>query len=97
MSSGRSTTKSLDDIWVLSLPQFQWTQVFAGVHPNYGSSCQLVGEKQMLFLGGVWGECRTPLYVALFDMTNLRWMFSFTKGDGAFRVPKAVWELIGGS
>jgi len=98
MSSGRSDTKTFDDIWVLSLPQFRWTQVFAGFRPKYGSACQLVGSKQMLVLGGVDGRaCANAPYVTLFDMTNLKLVRNFVKDDEAFRVPKAVWESIGGS
>ena len=101
MSSGRSSSEVHDDIWVLSLPQFQWTQVFAGTRPNYGSTCHLVGKKQMLVLGGIDEVhptvCEESPYVALFEMTNLKWLRSYVKEDHEFRVPKAIYEWIGGS
>ena len=99
MSSGRSPTEGYDDVWVLSLPQFLWTQVFAGARRNYGSTCHLVGKKQMLILGGNdWTKAnRDPTIVAIYDMTNLKWLTEFLREDYDFRVPKAVWEWIGGS
>ncbi|CAO2653807.1 Nn.00g032180.m01.CDS01 [Neocucurbitaria sp. VM-36] len=100
MSSGRSSIKTYDDIWVLSLPQFHWTQLFAGERPNYGAACHLVGKKQMLVLGGIDEDhtaCGAAPYVALFEMTNLKWVRSYVKEDQDFRVPKAIYEWIGGS
>jgi hypothetical protein len=99
MSSGCSSSEVFDDIWVLTLPQFQWTQVFSGSRLNYGSACHLAGRKQMLVLGGKdpHTSCKISPFVALFDLTNLKWMRAYHKDDEAFRVPKAVWEWIGGS
>jgi hypothetical protein len=99
MSSGRSPIEGYDDVWVLSLPQFLWTQVFAGVRPNYGSTCHLVGKKQMLILGGIDGlkSCKDTPVVALYDLTNLKWLRGYFRDDHDFGVPKAVWEWIGGS
>lgn len=101
MSSGRSPSKAYDDVWVLSLPQFRWTQVFAGSRPNYGAICHVVGKKQMLMLGGtdtrLWACSSSTPYVGLFDMTNLKWLRDYVRDDYDYRVPKAVWERIGGS
>jgi hypothetical protein len=70
-----------------------------GTRPNYGSACNLAGKKQMLVLGGVERNhaCDGSPYVALFDMTNLKWCRDYVKEDFDFRVPKAVYEWIGGS
>jgi hypothetical protein len=98
-SAGRSATSAYDDVWILSLPQFRWTQVFTGARPNYGATCHLVGKKQILVLGGIDQDmvCQGSPYLATFDMTNLKWLGGFVKEDKKFRVPKAVWEGIGGS
>jgi hypothetical protein len=99
MSSGRSPTKGYDDVWVLSLPQFIWTQVFSDVRINYGSTCHLVGSKQMLILGGIDGikACTDTPVVALYDMANLKWLRGFSREDYDFGVPKQVWEWFSGS
>ncbi|KAH7095948.1 hypothetical protein FB567DRAFT_566508 [Paraphoma chrysanthemicola] len=99
MSSGRSPSTIHDDVWVLSLPQFRWTQVFEGKRPNYGCTCHLAGNKQMLMLGGMVGHdsCESSPHVTLYDMTNLKFMQSYVLDDDAFRVPKSVWERIDGS
>ncbi|KAF2831780.1 hypothetical protein CC86DRAFT_143392 [Ophiobolus disseminans] len=99
ISSGHSPTEIHDDVWVLSLPQFHWTQVFSGSRSNYGSVCHLVGNKQLLVLGGIdrHAACQRSPYVSLFDVTNLKWERSYVKDDEAFRVPKAVSDWIGGS
>jgi hypothetical protein len=100
MNAGRSPTEGYDDVWVLSLPQFTWTQIFTGVRPNYGGTCHHVGKKQMLILGGTEGRsinCDQTPYVSLYDMTNLKWLRGYDPGDDEYRVPKAVYEWIGGS
>jgi hypothetical protein len=100
LAAGRSPDEGYDDMWILSLPQFVWTQVFLGVRPNYGASCHYVGHKQMLILGGTDGlpiDCHQAPYVSIFDMTNLKWLRGYDPNDKDYRVPKAVWEWIGGS
>ncbi|PSN63502.1 hypothetical protein BS50DRAFT_649155 [Corynespora cassiicola Philippines] len=107
--AGRSNTQTFDDLWVLSLPQFHWTKnwimsydfkVYNGAKPNFGSTCHLVGSKQMLVLGGMEtrlsGSC-TKTKAAFFDLTNLKWTQAFVKDGPPYRVPKAVWEWINGT
>ncbi|KAH5134869.1 hypothetical protein HBH69_242490 [Parastagonospora nodorum] len=100
LACGRSPAQILHDVWILSLPQFQWTQVFTGTRPSYGATCQLVGKKQMLMLGGTEASsssCDRKDQVWVWDLTNLKWIRSYEKDDDDFRIPKAVWERIGGS
>jgi hypothetical protein len=100
LAAGRSRDEGYDDVWILSLPQFIWTQVFMGVRTNYGATCYHVGQKQMLVLGGTEGRsnlCSQTPYVSLFDMTNLKWLRGYDPEDKDYRVPKAIWEWIGGS
>jgi len=50
----------------------------------------------MLVLGGTDAptSCKASPQVAMFDMTNLKWMTDYVRREdnGAYRVPKAVWE-----
>ncbi|KAF2795863.1 hypothetical protein K505DRAFT_238999, partial [Melanomma pulvis-pyrius CBS 109.77] len=95
---------SIDDVWVLSLPQFVWTQVSAGAKPTSGRACQLVGKRQMLAMGGncnVTSKRDVPCKpgdnnVVVFEMTTLKWSPLFVKEDKEYRVPRAVYEWIGG-
>ncbi|KAF2689565.1 hypothetical protein K458DRAFT_330070 [Lentithecium fluviatile CBS 122367] len=102
MFAGRNQTNAFDEVWVLSLPQFRWTKVFNGTHPNYGGVCQMVGTKQMLVLGGNNVEeprpqCDKKYKIFLFELTNLKWTPTYVKDSSPYRVPKAVFEWIGGT
>jgi hypothetical protein len=101
MSSGRSPTEAYDDVWVLSLPQFVWTQVFAGSRFNYGATCHVVGKKQMFLLGcnryKPIRSCNDTPIVSLFDMSNLKWLRGFAFEESEYNVPKAVFEWINGT
>ena len=41
-----------DDVYVLSLPSFTWTQVWSGPGGRFGHSCNTAGKRQMLRTGG---------------------------------------------
>ncbi|KAK4983980.1 hypothetical protein LTR50_006890 [Elasticomyces elasticus] len=45
--------KFYDDIYVLSLPSFIWTSVYSGTGSRFGHTCHLVGQRQMLTVGGL--------------------------------------------
>lgn len=43
-----------DEVFVLSLPAFRWFKVrYEPRHPRHGHACQVVGNRQMLIVGGV--------------------------------------------
>jgi len=109
MLGGYSTNKSLsehsfDEVWVLSLPQFVWTQVATGTKPISGRACHLVGNRQMLAMGGndeIAAKrgvlcARSNNYIVVFEMTTLKWSPLYVKEDKDYRVPRAVYEWIGG-
>lgn len=41
-----------DDVYALSLPSFTWTLLYNGTSPRFGHTCHLVGNSQMLRVGG---------------------------------------------
>ena len=41
-----------DDVYILSLPSFTWTQVWSGPTPRFGHSCNTAGKRQTLRTGG---------------------------------------------
>lgn len=43
-----------DEIYILTLPAFQWIKVsYPPGKPRHGHTCETVGNKQMLIIGGV--------------------------------------------
>ena len=72
-----------DEVWVLSLPAFNWQRVDASQKSGrIGHTCHLVGQRQLLSIGGVdagqtdaWS---TPDYsningLGVFDLVELQW------------------------
>jgi len=46
------TQGNYDEVWVLSIPSFTWSQVYTGNSVRFGHTCHLVGNRQMLAVGG---------------------------------------------
>ena len=43
-----------DELYILSIPAFQWFRVrYTAVHPRHGHTCHIVGNRQLLSIGGV--------------------------------------------
>ncbi|GKT48136.1 Kelch repeat-containing protein [Colletotrichum spaethianum] len=77
-------SKTYDDVFVLSLPGFVWTQViYDATNPRRYHSCAVVGRRQMLSVGGTdgrtgWsGADPWPQGLGLFDMTNWTWKTNY--------------------
>ena len=88
---------------MLSLPQFRWTQVyFNGQAPRYGHTCHLVGNRQMLTVGGQqWNDLTAgcdweSAGVAVYDLPTLTWGSVYDARAGAYAVPETVCRDIGG-
>lgn len=92
--------KQYDEIWVLSLPAFTW-QLLDSSHSSgrIGHTCHLVGNRQLLSLGGVdvsqvdpWAS---PDYlnwngIGVYDLTAADWLAGFNATAEAYERPKAV-------
>lgn len=89
-------------VWVLSLPSFTWTQTYIGDGPRYGMTCHLVGNRQMLTVGGNEGSSITSncdwetKSVAIYDMATLQWGSIFTYNAPPYEVPQRLTDVIGG-
>ncbi|KAF2491506.1 hypothetical protein BU16DRAFT_120146 [Lophium mytilinum] len=91
-----------DDIYVLSLPTFTWTQIFTGKSPRWGHTCHIVGNRQLLTVGGQthtrpekgcdW-EYRS---VAVYDMTNLTWGSIYNAEAAPWEVPGVLSNTLNG-
>ena len=93
------------DMWVLSIPSFQWFLVDNGsstaAPPVYGAmTCYIVGGgSKMLVYGGSgrpsYGCDKTSIHV--FDMTKLIWEEIYDPNGGEYQVPSEIYNVIGGS
>lgn len=90
-----------DDVWILSLPAFHWTQVYAiGTSPRWGHDCHVAGQREMITVGGNTTNEKCDWEkkgVAVLDMTTVNWGSVFDADAGAYKVPRAVLGAIGGS
>ncbi|KAL9600538.1 MAG: hypothetical protein Q9179_003180 [Wetmoreana sp. 5 TL-2023] len=110
MYGGRDSFRYFDDVWVLSLPSFTWTQVFTGLNPRFAHTCHLVGKRTLLTVGGVasvpqkWGHPDTNVSpcdwetkgVGVLDLTTITWGSVYNAHAAAYGVPEKVLATIGG-
>ncbi|KAK3338697.1 hypothetical protein B0H65DRAFT_560129 [Neurospora tetraspora] len=103
--STQSYDSSLDDLYVLSLPGFQWFRADdRSDTPRARGACVVVGKRQMLAIGGVdfskgppnskyWqDQDPLPQGLGLFDMTAMRWVRngSYDADAEAYQSPQVV-------
>lgn len=105
-TEGLDPTKPFyDDVWVLSLPSFTWTQINDGKdsHARAGHQCFTPYPDQMMIIGGettAAGSSITCLEdgpVVMFNLTSGEWMDSYDPTVyGEYGVPDKVQAVIGG-
>ena len=91
---GRYFGDSFDEVWVLSLPMFRWTQVYGNLVGVYGHTCHLAGERYMLAVGGYRGGCTDLLDI--YDVFELDWVNTYYPNK-AYSVPAKIVTIIGGT
>ncbi|KAI9812873.1 MAG: hypothetical protein M1827_004391 [Pycnora praestabilis] len=97
---------AVDDLYILTVPSFQWVKAYAGNNPPlWFHSCEVVRNQQMAIIGGFNAttlSAAQPCAPALggdlkvFDMSNL----SFGDYDSSkvfYSVPGAVLDIVGGN
>lgn len=112
MYGGRNTSGFyFDDVWVLSLPSFTWTQVFTGGSPIFGHTCHLVGTRTALSVGGVMSGSQAEglgnpgslgcdwkvKSVGVLDISDIIWGSVYDAHAPPYEVPSKVVSTIGGS
>ncbi|KAK0712860.1 hypothetical protein B0T26DRAFT_346521 [Lasiosphaeria miniovina] len=90
-----------NDSYVLSLPGFVWTKLPDspdGVRTT--QACVVVGNRQVLSIGGVDGFGKgyndvdpAPQGLLLFDMVDQKWSHSYNASAPAYESPKAIQDL----
>lgn len=105
-------TGTYGDVWVLSIPSFEWFKVYSPPtrgSPNSaaptnrkGHTCELVGDRVMMVYGGYSesNEAQAATCdqtgVFAFDLTKLEWMEKYEPDLGQYKVPKQIYSVIGG-
>ena len=104
MYGGRGNNNHfLDDVWVLSLPSFTWTQIYQGTSPRYGHTCHVAGNRTLITVGGAANTNYSAAPcdweykgVGVFDMSDLTWGSVYDASAGDYAVPGLVTATIGG-
>ncbi|KAI9683890.1 MAG: hypothetical protein M1829_004225 [Trizodia sp. TS-e1964] len=97
---------SYEDMWVLTLPTFQWKLVHQRNNGRYGHTCHVVGEN-LLIVGGMQTSsnggdvttCENHMPAEIFSLVEMNYTGKFD-ADGARRqapVPQEIVDLIGGN
>ena len=100
--NGGADHSTFDEIWVLALPAFRWFRAeYPARYPRYGHTCHVVGNRQMLTIGGVNASGSDPVEVwyspdsftqgiGVFDMTEMRWASSYDATAAPYAQPVVV-------
>ncbi|KAF2193767.1 hypothetical protein K469DRAFT_728851 [Zopfia rhizophila CBS 207.26] len=90
-----------DDVYVLSLPSFAWTNIFRdGESPRWGHNCHVAGNRQMLTVGGNITNLQCDWEakgVAFLDMSDITWGSVFLTNTSTYQVPQKVLPAVGGT
>jgi hypothetical protein len=92
-----------DELWILTLPSFQWVLGYRGNSPRYSMTCHIVGNRQMVTIGGsnissIKDNCDNAVHgIGILDLTDLTWGTTYNAKASTYQVPKAVVDIVGGS
>lgn len=76
--------------------------MYTGDSPRYGMTCHLVGNRQMITVGGagtaaINKDCDWELRgVAIYDLSTLAWGSKFDHDAAPYEVPPKIVNRIGG-
>ncbi|EXJ76080.1 uncharacterized protein A1O5_00588 [Cladophialophora psammophila CBS 110553] len=92
-----------DDVWILSIPSFQWIKAYGGTksHGRSGHRCVAPYPDQMFVVGGVHqnqANCVEGGIIQIFNLNNLEFQNSYDPDTWSdYQVPAAVTKTIGGN
>ncbi|KAL6715368.1 hypothetical protein ACLMJK_007634 [Lecanora helva] len=99
--SSDSAFADFEAVYILSLPAFHWFRAASGTRRAY-HTCQLIGKRQMISIGGqliesnptrrVGAEVSDPWTkgIGIFDITDLSWSSSFNPDAMPYESPGVV-------
>jgi hypothetical protein len=96
------TGTGFDDVLILTIPSFTWTNVWPiGEAPRWGHNCHVAGKRQMITVGGELTnglECDWEVKgVAVWELSTLTWGSVFMTNLTDYQVPEKVLPLTGGT
>ncbi|OAP62255.1 hypothetical protein AYL99_04458 [Fonsecaea erecta] len=92
-----------DDVWILSIPSFQWVKAYSGntSHGRSGHRCVTPYPDQMFVVGGIHqnqAECVEGGIIQIFNLNNLEFQNTYDPSTWSdYQVPAAVTKVIGGN
>lgn len=97
------TNTFYDDVYVLSLPSFTWTNLYNSSSGRYGHTCHRVNNRQTFVVGGsTWyqfteGGCDFESHgIGILDITDITYPTTYTPTDAEYQLPGALVSTIGG-
>jgi hypothetical protein len=96
------TKTGYDDVLILTLPSFTWTNVWPiGEAPRWGHNCHVAGKRQMITVGGNNTNGLTCDWeakgVAVWELSTLTWGSVFLTNLTEYQVPEKILEITGGN
>lgn len=96
------TNTGFDDVLILTIPSFTWTNVWPiGEAPRWGHNCHVAGKRQMLTVGGNNTNGLTCDWevkgVAVWELTALTWGSVFLTNLTNYQIPQRILDLTGGT
>ncbi|KAK1998946.1 hypothetical protein LX36DRAFT_575338 [Colletotrichum falcatum] len=95
-----------DDVWVLSIPSFQWVKVYEGtaLHARAGHQCVMPYPDQMMVVGGYTAmpgtgspPCLEGGIIQVFNLSSAEWLDGYSPSKWSnYTIPAAVVSKIGG-
>ncbi|KAL2064700.1 hypothetical protein VTL71DRAFT_3838 [Oculimacula yallundae] len=95
-----------EDMWILTIPTFQWVQVHTRPGGVFGHTCHAVGENLIVVggmqtdeKGGAVKNCSSHMPAEIFSLVDLEYTgkFDFAGASRTPPVPAQVVKLIGGT
>jgi Kelch motif len=100
---GNASDTPSNDVYILSVPSFTWTQGFAGnsTQGRIGHKCVKVYPDQMFIIGGVYQggpeQCLQGGFIQIFNLNTLQFQDSYSPIVWhEYQVPSLVTAQIGG-
>ena len=92
-----------DDVWVLSIPSFQWVKAYTGTssHGRSGHRCMSPYPDKMMVIGGIHqnqAECLEGGYIQIFNLNSLEFQDAYDPNDWQqYEAPSTITSAVGGS
>ena len=108
--SSNDTESSDGNVYVLSIPSFQWIQLEGSNALRIKHKCQLAGQHTMLVVGGTvpmdgneyepsQANCDSDIFengIGIFDLNKHQWNTNYDADDDKYTIHSSISDVIGG-